>query len=685
MQSETVKTVRAVCPHDCPDTCAMLVEVDESGRAVRVKGDPANPFTHGGLCVKVAHYEKRTYHADRLLFPMKRTGRKGDGKFQRISWDEAIDTVAARLAAVAKEDPQCILPYSYAGTMGLLQGGSMDRRFFHRLGASLLDRTICSSAGMFGMRYTVGASVGTNPETVDQAKYILIWGSNIITSNIHLWRYILKARSQGARIVTIDPLRTRTGEQSDEHIPIMPGTDGALALGMMHIILRDALQDQDYIDRYTLGFDELKARVREYPPSRVARITGISEDTIERITHEYATNSPAFIRVNYGLQRHAGGGMAVRNIFCLPALLGSWRYPGGGAMLSTSGFFPFNYAALERPDLIQGKPRTINMSQLGEALTRANPPVRAMVVYNTNPGAVAPDQQRVLEGLRREDLFTVVLEHFQTDTADYADILLPATTQLEHLDVVKPYGHYYMVANNPAIAPLGECKPNTQIFRLLAKAMGFTEACFNDSDETIAQAAVAKDWNFNAVRAAGWKRVGVPTGVARFADGGFDTPSGKVEFFSARAQELGLDPLPDYIAPQEDTRSAAASRYPLAMISPPARNFLNSAFVNVQSLRASEGEPWLDIHPDDAAQRGVVADSYVRVFNDRGSVELRARVTDRARAGVVVGLSVWWKKLARDGKNANELTSSDTLTDMGRAPTFYDCLVEVEALSMVNA
>jgi len=652
----------------------MLVEVDESGRAVRVKGDPANPFTHGGLCVKVAHYEKRTYHAGRLLFPMKRTGRKGDGKFQRISWDEAIDTVAARLAAVAKEDPQCILPYSYAGTMGLLQGGSMDRRFFHRLGASLLDRTICSSAGMFGMRYTVGASVGTNPETVDQAKYILIWGSNIITSNIHLWRYILKARSQGARIVTIDPLRTRTGEQSDEHIPIMPGTDGALALGMMHIILRDALQDQDYIDRYTLGFDELKARVREYPPSRVARITGISEDTIERITHEYATNSPAFIRVNYGLQRHAGGGMAVRNIFCLPALLGSWRYPGGGAMLSTSGFFPFKYAVLERPDLIQGQPRTINMSRLGEALTRANPPVRAMVVYNTNPGAVAPDQQRVLEGLRREDLFTVVLEHFQTDTADYADILLPATTQLEHFDLHRAYGHTYVMLNTPAIQPLGECKPNTEIFRLLAGRLGFEDPCFKDSDEDMARQALASlnGITLEDLHEKGWIPLGI--GDAPFAQGGFPTPSGKCEFYSERLKDL--DPLPAYIPPREDRLSnpELAKKFPLVLISPPAHHFLNSTFVNL--FQDKEIGPTLEIHESDAVLRQIRTGSPVQIFNDRGNFLAKAVVTDRTRAGVVCAPSIWWNKLVPGGRNANS-TTSEEITDIGGGATFYDNLVDV--------
>src|SRR5262245_13007411 len=534
-----MKVVRAVCPHDCPDTCAMLVEVDENGRAVRVKGDPSNPYTHGGLCVKVAHYEKRTYHADRLVYPMKRTGRKGNGNFERISWDEALDTIAGKLKAIAEENPESILPYSYAGTMGLLQGSSMDRRFFHRLGASLLDRTICSSAGGFGMRYTVGASIGTNPETVDQAKYILIWGSNIITSNIHLWRYILKARSRGAKIVTIDPLRTRTGEHSDEHIAIMPGTDGALALAMMHVLLRDGLQDQDYIDRYTIGFDELKTRVQDYPPSRMSRITGISEETIERLAREYATRAPAFIRLNYGLQRHAGGAMAVRNIFCLPALVGAWRYPGGGAVLSTSGFFKYNIAALERPDLIQGRPRTINMSQLGDALAKAEPPVRALVVYNSNPGAVAPNQQHVLTGLKRNDLFTVVLEHFQTDTADYADILLPATTQLEHLDIHRAYGHTYSMLNSPAIAPLGESKPNTEIFRLLAARMGFIDACFRDSDESLVQQAVAGlkgRVTLDELKKTGWASLDV--GDAPFAQGGFPTPSGKCEFYSERLKDL---------------------------------------------------------------------------------------------------------------------------------------------------
>jgi anaerobic selenocysteine-containing dehydrogenase len=652
----------------------MLVEVDDNGRAVRVKGDPSNPYTHGGLCVKVAHYEKRTYHADRLLYPMRRAGPKGEGKFERTSWDEALDTIAANLKTIASENPESILPYSYAGTMGLLQGSSMDRRFFHRVGASLLDRTICSTAGMFGMRYTVGASVGTNPETVDQAKYILIWGSNIITSNIHLWRYILKARSRGAKIVTIDPLRTRTGEQSDEHIAIMPGTDGALALAMMHIIIRDGLEDQDYIDRYTIGFEQLKSRAGEYPPSRVSEITGIPEDTIERITHEYAAKSPAFIRVNYGLQRHAGGGMAVRNIFCLPALMGSWRYPGGGAMLSTSGFFKFNMAALERPDLISGKPRTINMSQLGEALTSADPPVRALIVYNTNPGAVAPNQQRVLAGLRREDLFTVVLEHFQTDTADYADILLPATTQLEHLDIHRAYGHTYAMLNTPAVEPLGESKPNTEIFRLIASRMGLDDACFQDSDEDLVRQAAEGVGNVNLdeLNTKGWASLQV--GDAPFARGGFPTPSGKCEFYSERLKDL--DPLPGYIPPREDRLSnpSLASKFPLALISPPAHHFLNSTFVNL--FHEKEVGPTLEIHPVDAESRHIQDGAPVEIFNARGSFLARAVVTDRTRPGVLSAPSIWWSKLVPGGRNANS-TTSEELTDLGGGATFYDNLVDV--------
>src|SRR5579863_960865 len=674
-----VTTVKGACPHDCPDTCALEVHVKD-GVAIKVMGAAAHAPTAGVLCTKVARYTERTYHPDRLLHPMRRIGKKGEGRFERISWGEAIAAIAARLKPIAAEDPEQILPYSYAGTMGLVQGDSMSMRFFHKLGASFLDRTICASAGTAGHEITLGSRIGVDVELADEARLIIFWGSNAITSSVHFWARAQEAKRRGATLVAIDPYRSLTAEKCHRHIALLPGTDSALALGLMHVLIRDGLIDRDYVERHTLGFEALRERASAYDPSKVASICGITAGEIEWLAQLYGTTRPALIRANYGMQRARGGGMATRNIACLPALVGAFRDAAGGILLSTGGNFHIDRGALERPDLLAGRaPRTINMSTIGEALLDRSAPVKAVIVYNSNPVAVAPDSTRVVQGFAREDLFTVVLEHFQTDTADYADILLPATTQLEHLDVVKPYGHYYLVANNPAIAPLGESKPNTEIFRLLAKAMGFAEPCFADSDEVIAQAAVADDWDFDAVRRVGWKRVGIATGVARFAHGGFDTPSGKVEFYSARAAALSLDPLPDYIAPREDTRSAAALRYPLAMISPPARHFLNSSFVNVQSLRAAEGEPWLDIHPDDAATRGVIAGNYVRVFNDRGSVELRARVTDRARCGVVVGLSVWWKKLARDGKNANELTSSE-LTDMGRAPTFYDCLVQVEAM-----
>jgi anaerobic selenocysteine-containing dehydrogenase len=683
--ASAVTTVKGACPHDCPDTCALEIHVRD-GIAIKVTGSKAHAPTAGVLCTKVARYTERTYHRDRLLHPMRRIGRKGEGRFERISWDEAIDAIAQRLLPMAADDPEQILPYSYAGTMGLVQGDSMSMRFFHKLGASFLDRTICASAGSAGHELTLGRKIGMDMELADDAKLIIFWGSNAITSSVHFWARAQEAKRRGAILVAVDPYRSLTAEKCHTHLALLPGTDSALALGLMHVLIREGLVDRDYVTRHTLGFEALRERAQHYDPNTVATICGIAADEIVALARLYGTIRPSLIRANYGMQRVRGGGMATRNITCLPALVGAFRDAAGGILLSTSNNFAVDNEALQRPDLLAGRtPRIINMSTIGHALLDESAPIRALIVYNSNPVAVAPDSARVTRGFAREDLFTVVLEHFQTDTADYADILLPATTQLEHVDVIQPYGHYYMVANNPAIRPLGETKPNTEIFRLLAKAMGFTDDCFSHSDEAIAQAAVAQDWDFEAVRAAGWKRVGVPKGVARFADGGFDTPSGKVEFFSARAQALGLDPLPDYIAPQEDTRSAAALRYPLAMISPPARNFLNSSFVNVTSLRASEGEPWLDIHPDDAAARGVAEGGYVRVFNDRGSLQLRARVTDRARRGVVVGLSVWWRKLSKDGKNANELTSSDTLTDIGRAPIFYDCLVEVEALPAANS
>jgi len=682
------QTVRGACPHDCPDACALITTVQD-GRAVRVQGDPDHPITAGFLCAKVNRYLERTYHPERLLHPLKRVGRKGRGEFVRVSWDEALTDIGARLSDIAAgpDGAQAILPYSYAGTMGMLQGQSMDRRFFHALGASKLDRTICSTAGAWGMRMTVGANVAADIEGVPSSDLVIIWGSNTLTSNPHLWPFVRQARERGARVVCIDPLRTRTAEQCDEWLPIRPGTDAALALGMMHVLFAEGLQDDDYLERYTLGADQLRERAREYPPERVAAITGLPAERIIALAREYGRAKAAFLRINYGLQRHGGGAMAVRTIACLPAITGHWRRPGGGVQLSTSANFKFNTAALERPELSPAV-RTINMIRLGDALTRVDagvgrPPVRALVVYNSNPAAVAPDRNAVLTGLRREDLFTVVLEHFHTDTVDYADYVLPATTQLEHWDVHFAYGHHYATLNRPAIAPLGECKPNTQIFRELAARCGLTAPCFTDDDEALLRQALDTSdpkmatVTYDALMERGWVRLNVPTPYVPYAEGGFLTPTGKCEFYSERMAAMGLDPLPAFTPPHEFPEQVPelAARFPLTLVSSPRHQFLNSTFVNIASLRR-DAEPEVTLHPDDAGPRGITEGVPVTVFNDRGAFSAVARVADGVRPGVAWAPSIWWGKFSIDGHNANE-TTSQRLTDMGAGPVFYDNLVEI--------
>ena len=689
-------TVRAVCPHDCPDTCGMVVTV-KNGRAVDLRGDRDHPFTRGFLCQKVARYLDRVYHADRLGFPMKRVGPKGEGRFERISWDEALGTIAQRFGEIARSahGPQAILPYSYAGTMGKLQGSSLDRRFFHRLGASLLDRTICATAGAAGCDVTLGTRAALDPEAVVRARYILNWGSNTCVTNSHLWALMHQARKAGAKIVTIDPHRSKTAERSDWWLPVRPGTDAALALGMMHVIWRDGLHDEDYLQRYCLGADQLRKRaLEEYTPQIVARITGLAARDIERLASEYATTPPAFLRLNYGMQRHAGGGMAVRTLTCLPAVIGAWRHAGGGAFLSTSKMYPFDSSGLERPDLIPPGTRTINMVQLAEALhgELPGPPVLALYVYNANPAAVCPDQSRVLSGLGREDLFTVVHEQFPTDTVDFADIVLPATTQLEHYDIHGSYGHLYVQVNEPAIEPLGEAKPNTEVFRLLARRMGFEPELFDASDRELAAEAlraVRSPTGFPPAEAFdgidlerlerdGPVRLNLPPDYAPFARGGFGTPSGKCELYSPALAAQGLDPLPTYTPPHEDpqTRPDLARRFPLQMISPPEPSFLNSTFVNIEALRRAAGEPTVEMHPTDATDRGIADGDWVRVFNDRGAYRARAKVGEMVKAGVVVSQGTWWNKYSSDAKNCNTTTST-RLTDLGGGATFFDNLVEV--------
>ena len=678
--------VRGACPHDCPDTCALLTTVSD-GVAIKVQGNPAHPATAGTLCTKVSRYTERTYHPQRLLQPMKRVGPKGSGQFEPVAWDAALSDIASRLQAIATRGPdaaQAILPYSYAGTMGLVQGDSMSARFFHQLGASLLDRTICASAGAEALTQTLGGKLGMRMEFFAEAKLILIWGSNPIASNLHFWRHAQEAKRHGARLICIDPRRSETAEKCHEHIALLPGTDAALALALMHELIQHNWLDHDYLAQHTLGWDLMQARALQWPPERAAAVCGITPEQIRALAQAYGAcrgaAGPAAIRLNYGMQRVRGGGNAVRLIAALPALIGAWRHRAGGMLLSSSGSFPVDRAALQRPDLLAGRrPRTINMSTIGDDLLRPasaefGPAIEALVVYNSNPVAVAPNSGRVVQGFAREDLFTVVLEHFQTDTADYADYLLPATTQLEHWDVHAGYGHTDALLNRPAIAPMGQARTNTQIFRELAQRMGYTGPEFAEDDETLCRLAYGRAVDFEALLTQGFAPV---TRVeAPFAQGQFPTPSGKCEFFSARLAAQGLDGLPDYLPNYETPGTSAA--YPLAMISPPARNFLNSSFVNVQSLRDIEGEPLLEMHAADAAARGLAHGATVRVFNPRGAHSCRLVVSARARPGVVHGLGVWWRKFGLDGTNVNQLTSQH-LTDLGRAPTFYDCLVEVAA------
>ena len=683
----TATLVKAVCPLDCPDTCSMLVRV-EDGRAVEIRGDPDHPFTRGFLCQKMARYLDRVYSPHRILEPLRRVGPKGSGRFEPIGWDEAIDEIATRFRAIADsaDGPQAILPYSYYGTMGKLQASSLDRRFFHRLGASQLDRTICASAGSAGYGYTVGrGNLGADPLAVDGCRLILNWGSNTAHTNSHLWSLMVRARQRGATLVAIDPYRSPTATRSDLHIQPRPGTDAALALGMMHVLWRDGLTDDDYLRLATVGAEALKERaLAEYPPEKVAAITGVDAAAIEDLAHRYAATHPSLIRLNYGLQRHRGGGMAVRTISCLPALVGAWRHPGGGALLSTSGAYEFNSAGLARPDLSPPGTRVVNMNQLGEALAGElpGPPVEALYVYNCNPAAVAPDQARVVAGLKRDDLFTIVHEQFRTDSTDFADIVLPATTQLEHVDIHGSYGHLFVMLNTPAIAPRGQARSNNDVFRALATRLGFEPELFPDDVSLMREAldggAPLREITLEQLRAEGSVRLDVAEPFLPLAEGRFPTPSGKCELYSESMAAAGLDPLPAYTPPAEDpqTRLELARRFPLQLLSPPRPQFLNSTFADSPRHRAAAGDPTVELSEADAASRGLVDGQWAEVYNDRGRFRARVALTGAVRPGVAVSTGLYWNKLEPGAGNVNQTTAS-TLTDMGGGATFFDNLVEV--------
>ncbi|HTP87184.1 MAG TPA: molybdopterin-dependent oxidoreductase [Bryobacteraceae bacterium] len=671
-------TVRhSVCALDCPDTCSLLINV-ENGVGSRLRGDPDHPVTRGFLCGKVARYLEREYSPDRLLYPRRRVGAKGEGRFERISWDEALDTIAARLRAAAAEfGPESVLPYSYAGTMGLLNGSGMDRRFFHRLGASRLERTICSEAGCAGLTASTGFRYGTEPEQIVNAKLIVAWGANILGTNVHYWPFVVEARRRGAKFYVIDPVVNRTGRAADKVFAINPGSDMALALGLMHVIFAEGLADSEYVAAHTTGAEELGEHVRAYTPDRVEALTGIPREDVAALAREYATTRPAYIRLNYGVQRSERGGRAVQAIAYLPALTGSWKDVGGGLTLSTSQAFRLNKNALGMPELQFASPlrreaRAVNMSELGRALTALDdPPVKALVVYNSNPASIAPNQNLVRRGLRREDLFTVVLEQFLTDTAKHADIVLPVTTFLEHTDLYLAYGHYYLQLARPALPAAGEAKPNVEVFRLLAQRLGFDEPGFRASEDDMIRALLASDHPFlqgitlEQLDREHFVRLNVsPAGepYLPFAHGGFGTDSGKCEF---RPAEL------EYVPPIESRHGPAElrTRYPLELVSSKNDDSMNSTFGNRADTDRQTSVLWMDL--SDAEARGIRTGDAVRVFNDRGEVVLKAEVDGKVRSGVVRAPSVRW------GQGINVLTS-DRLTDIGGGAVFYSCLVQVE-------
>ena len=679
---EVPDTRRSVCALDCPDTCAVLVTID-GDKATKLRGDPQHPFTKGFLCAKVARYLEREYSPQRLLYPLRRTGRKGEGRFVQVSWDEALDEISIRLKRICvKYGPEAVLPYSYAGTMGLLQGAGMDRRFFHRLGASRLDRTICAATGNAGLTEALGFRYGTDPEQFRHAKLIVAWGANIHGTNVHLWPFIAEARRNGAKLYTIDPVTTRTATLADKHFPLYPGSDLALALGMIHVLIGEGLTDADYIARHTSGFDSLKKRAAEYPPEKVEALTGIPKREIVELARDYGSLRPAAIRLNFGMQRSERGGKATRVIALLPALTGSWKEPGGGLFLSTSQAFVFNRAGLEMPDLqmksLGREARLVNMSELGKVLTELKePPVMGLVVYNSNPGAIAPNLNLVRAGLRRLDLFTVVMEHFQTDTADYADFVLPATTWLEHTDLYYAYGHYYLQMARPALDAPAETKSNLEIFRLLAKRMGFDDGCFDETEDDMMRTALDSGHaHMDGITLERLERersirlnlspAGAP--FLPFAEGGFGTADGKCDL---RAETLAYTPPVESRLGDKWLRRS----YPLELVSSKNDNSLSSTFGFRSDVDRQTAV--LAMHWDDAEQRDIVTGDTVRVFNGRGSCLLTARVDGSVRPGVVRAPSVRWAKKALDRQNSNVLTS-DRLTDIGGGPVFHSCLVQVE-------
>jgi anaerobic selenocysteine-containing dehydrogenase len=684
-----VRHVRGACALDCPDTCSWIVTVRGS-QPIDLRGDPDHPFTRGSLCNKVEGYLAYARSTDRVLYPMRRVGPKGSGEFVRISWDDALERIAAGLGdAIAKHGAEAIWPFLGTGSMGLIQGiYGAGRRLWNVLGTSRHVVTICTIAGGFGTGYTLGDNrVGMDPENLRFSKLVVLWGANVLSTNPHLWRSVLEARRHGAEVVAIDPIRTRTAGASDWHLAPIPGTDAALALSLLHVVLAEGGEDQEFIDRATVGWEAFRERILEFPPSRATDITGLPVESIAHLGQRLAERRPTGIRIGIGLQRHGGGGMAVRTITCIPGVTGDWRYAGGGVCYDTRGFYGLNWPALWRDDLRPRPTRELHMTRLGEGLLETDgPPVKALFVYASNPAASVPHQTKVRRGLARDDLFTVVVEHFLTDTARYADIVLPATMQIEHRDLLIAYGHLYLAWNEPAAPPPGECLPTTEIFRRLARRMGLEAAPLYDSDETMARQVLDSGHpslcgiTLEELRARGWMRLRYPDPFVPFA-AGFPTPSGKLELVSERMAQAGLDPLAGYTPAHETSQrdTALARDYPLALLTPANHFFLNSLFANVPRQQRRAGAATVVIHPDDAVPRGIATGDEVRVANARGSFVAIADVSDRVRPGVVASPKGRWPGHAKEGTNVNA-TVDERDSDMGGGAVYHDNCVRVDKL-----
>lgn len=692
----------------------MLVQVDD-GVVTSVQGNPDHPFTRGRLCVKVNDYQERVYSEDRVLYPLRRTGAKGSGTFERISWDDALGEIRERWAGIiAEHGPKAILPHSYLGTQGILNGLNVGDPFFNSLGASIGERTFCDSGAITAYSMTIGESAAVDPESAVHSRYIILWACNTLGTNSHHWPFIAEARKRGAKVVVIDPVRTRAAKAADWHIAIRPGTDCALALSMMHVLINEGLTDNDYIARYTLGYAELADRAQDYPPEKVAEITGVSAEDICILAREFAAAQPAMIRIGVAIERHAGGGQTVRAIACLPGLVGAWRKPGGGLLQLPIWAFPVDWGRLMRPDLIEGTPRVINLWKLGQVLTGRlplDPPIKSLMVYNANPVITAPEQAELISGLMRDDLFTVVSEHFLTDTARFADIVLPATTQVEQDDIMFSWGHLYLSYNNRAVDPLGEAVPNTELFRRLAEAMGFTDPFFFRSDAEMIRESLLWDSpllegiTLEKLKETGYARLNLPhpDDYAPHAQGNFGTPSGRCEFRSSLAekgnfvtplyrqgydgQQAGepVDPVPHYIPPNESPGSAPdlAKTYPLSLISPKSSAFITSGYGNFPRQQRQSGAQSVQMHPTDARRRGLQDGEKVRVRSRHGEFHALVAVSEDIRPGVVASPVGHWRQQEFNNSTVQAALSSAT-ADLGRAPTFSDILVEVERIDAAD-